>query len=69
VITIEQRTTGEGKLSQSVSTAVSLLWRSRQFSTADIAELLTIPEHIVARSVSVGSNVIGAWDSRGDANG
>lgn len=53
MITIDQRTSRNGSLSEPAAAAVVVLWRSHKFSTADIAELLTIPEHAVDRLVTV----------------
>lgn len=54
---IEARLAPGGGLSRMAATAVLLLWRSRQFSTADIAELLSVPEADVARLVSVARSL------------
>lgn len=51
--TIEARRQGGGELSRTAAMAIIILWRSRQFSTADIADLLTIAEADVSRLVTV----------------
>lgn len=51
--TIEARRQGGGDLSRAAAMAIIILWRSRQFSTADIADLLTVAEADVSRLVTV----------------
>lgn len=52
MFTIEARISSNGSLSQNAAAAALVLWRSRQFSTADIAELLSVREADVARVVA-----------------
>lgn len=46
-----------GALGHAATTAVIVLWRSKQFSTADIADLLSIPGADVSRLVTVSRSI------------
>lgn len=55
--TIEARTVQGGGVSRAAATAIIVLWASRRFSTADIAELLTVPEADVSRLITISRSL------------
>lgn len=55
--TIDARMAGSGGLARNAATAALVLWQSRMFSTADIADLLGVPEAEVSRVVTVARSL------------